>query len=56
MRQLALLRAVGAGRGRLAGALAAEGALTGLVAGTVGVRSRWRSATPLPAAAARASA
>ncbi|WP_329103014.1 ABC transporter permease [Micromonospora sp. NBC_01699] len=37
MRQLALLRAIGAGRGRLAGALAVEGALTGLVAGTVGV-------------------
>ena len=37
MRQLALLRAVGAGRRSIAGALAAEGALTGLVAGLVGV-------------------
>jgi putative ABC transport system permease protein len=37
MRQLALLRAVGAGRGALARSLAAEGALTGLVAGVVGV-------------------
>ncbi|MFI5493674.1 FtsX-like permease family protein [Actinoplanes sp. NPDC051859] len=37
MRQLALLRAVGAGRGPLWRALAAEGALTGLVAGVVGV-------------------
>jgi putative ABC transport system permease protein len=37
MRQLALLRAVGAGRRSITGALAAEGALTGLVTGTVGV-------------------
>lgn len=37
MRQLALLRAIGARRGALARALAVEGALTGLVAGTVGV-------------------
>jgi putative ABC transport system permease protein len=37
MRQLALLRAVGAGRGPLSRALVAEGALTGLVAGTTGV-------------------
>ncbi|MFC4071273.1 FtsX-like permease family protein [Actinoplanes subglobosus] len=37
MRQLALLRAVGAGRGTLARALAAEGALTGLVVGVTGV-------------------
>ncbi|MEV8503371.1 ABC transporter permease [Actinoplanes sp. NPDC051475] len=37
MRQLALLRAVGAGRGALWRALAAEGALTGLIAGVVGV-------------------
>jgi putative ABC transport system permease protein len=37
MRQLALLRAVGAGRRSITGALAAEGALTGLVAGAVGV-------------------
>ncbi|BCJ56532.1 ABC transporter [Actinoplanes sp. NBRC 14428] len=37
MRQLALLRAVGAGRGSIWRALAVEGALTGFVAGTVGV-------------------
>ncbi|MFY1615814.1 FtsX-like permease family protein [Micromonospora sp. WMMD736] len=37
MQHLALLRAVGAGRGALVGALTAEGALTGLVAGVVGV-------------------
>jgi putative ABC transport system permease protein len=37
MRQLALLRTVGAGRASITRALAAEGALTGLVAGVVGV-------------------
>ncbi|WP_436530400.1 FtsX-like permease family protein [Actinoplanes sp. HUAS TT8] len=37
MRQLALLRAVGAGRGATFRALAAEGALTGLVTGVTGV-------------------
>ena len=37
MRQLALLRAVGAGRGRLSWALAVEGMLTGLVTGATGV-------------------
>jgi putative ABC transport system permease protein len=37
MRQLALLRAVGAGRASITRALAAEGALTGFVAGLVGV-------------------
>ena len=37
MRQLALLRTVGAGRGSITRALAAEGALTGLAAGLVGV-------------------
>jgi putative ABC transport system permease protein len=37
MRQLALLRAIGAGRGKLARALAVEGALVGLVTSTVGV-------------------
>jgi putative ABC transport system permease protein len=37
MRQLALLRAIGAGRGKLARALAAEGALVGLVTSAVGV-------------------
>ena len=37
MRQLALLRTVGAGRGSITRALAAEGALTGMMAGVVGV-------------------
>jgi putative ABC transport system permease protein len=37
LRQLALLRAVGAGRATLSRALAAEGVLTGLVAGIAGV-------------------
>jgi putative ABC transport system permease protein len=37
MRQLALLRAVGAGRGPISWSLAAEGALTGLVTGVTGV-------------------
>ena len=37
MSQLALLRAVGAARGRLTGALIVEGAITGLVAGVTGV-------------------
>ena len=37
MRQLALLRAVGAGRGSITRSLAVEGALTGLVAGITGV-------------------
>jgi putative ABC transport system permease protein len=37
MRQLALLRAVGAARGKITRALALEGALTGFVAGLVGV-------------------
>jgi putative ABC transport system permease protein len=37
MRQLALLRTIGAGRGQLIRALATEGAVTGLVAGVLGV-------------------
>lgn len=37
LRQLALLRAIGAGRRRLVAALAVEGALVGAVAGTTGV-------------------
>ncbi|MEV6850793.1 FtsX-like permease family protein [Actinoplanes sp. NPDC051411] len=37
MRQIALLRAVGAGRGSIVRSLAAEGALTGLVTGVAGV-------------------
>ncbi|MDG4781863.1 ABC transporter permease [Micromonospora sp. WMMD961] len=49
MRQLALLRAVGAGRGTLVGALTAEGALTGLVAGVVGVASALALGYALPA-------
>ncbi|MEU8215475.1 ABC transporter permease [Micromonospora taraxaci] len=50
MRQLALLRAVGANRGTLVGALTAEGALTGLVAGVVGVGSALALGYALPAA------
>ncbi|MEU4623668.1 FtsX-like permease family protein [Actinoplanes sp. NPDC023801] len=50
MRQLALLRAVGAGRGALARALAAEGALTGLLAGTTGVLGALALGHPLPPA------
>ncbi len=49
MRQLALLRAVGASRGTLVGALTAEGALTGLVAGVVGVASALTLGYALPA-------
>ncbi|MEU7589236.1 ABC transporter permease [Micromonospora sp. NPDC049230] len=49
MRQLALLRAVGANRGTLVGALTAEGALTGLVAGVVGVASALALGYALPA-------
>ncbi|WP_406079641.1 ABC transporter permease [Micromonospora sp. NBC_00858] len=49
MRQLALLRAVGASRGALVGALIAEGALTGLVAGGVGVTAALAAGHALPA-------
>ncbi|MGW3613395.1 ABC transporter permease [Micromonospora sp. NPDC005163] len=49
MRQLALLRAVGANRGTLVGALTAEGALTGFVAGVVGVASALALGYALPA-------
>ncbi|MEV1319061.1 ABC transporter permease [Micromonospora arborensis] len=49
MRQLALLRAVGASRGTLVAALTAEGALTGLVAGIVGVASALAVGYALPA-------
>ncbi|MEU7612993.1 ABC transporter permease [Micromonospora sp. NPDC049204] len=49
MRQLALLRAVGASRGTLVGALTAEGALTGLVAGVVGVAGALTLGYALPA-------
>jgi putative ABC transport system permease protein len=48
MRQFALLRAVGAGRGSLARALVGEGALTGLVAGTVGVAAALAVGHALP--------
>ncbi|BCJ74834.1 membrane protein [Catellatospora sp. IY07-71] len=48
-RQLALLRAVGAGRGGISLALAAEGALTGLVAGVVGVLAALAFGHGLPA-------
>lgn len=48
MRQLALLRAVGASRGTLVGALTAEGALTGLVAGLVGVAAALTLGYALP--------
>lgn len=49
MRQLALLRAVGASRGTLVRALIAEGALTGLVAGVVGVVGALALGYALPA-------
>ncbi|MEU5903396.1 ABC transporter permease [Micromonospora sp. NPDC047467] len=49
MRQLALLRAVGAGRGTLAVAMTAEGALTGLVAGVTGVAAALALGVALPA-------
>ncbi|MGW5557126.1 FtsX-like permease family protein [Micromonospora sp. NPDC003944] len=49
MRQLALLRAVGASRGTLVAALTAEGALTGLVAGVVGVAAALTLGYALPA-------
>ncbi|MET8153500.1 FtsX-like permease family protein [Actinoplanes sp. NPDC049668] len=48
MRQLALLRAVGAGRGSISRALAAEGALTGLVAGVAGVLGALAAGHALP--------
>ncbi|GAA2882662.1 FtsX-like permease family protein [Actinoplanes cyaneus] len=50
MRQLALLRAVGAGRGATFRALAAEGALTGVVTGTVGVVAAQAAGYLVPAA------
>ncbi|MET8527380.1 FtsX-like permease family protein [Micromonospora sp. NPDC005172] len=48
MQHLALLRAVGAGRSTLVGALTAEGALTGLVAGVVGVAAALAVGQALP--------
>ncbi|GHJ48264.1 ABC transporter substrate-binding protein [Catellatospora sp. TT07R-123] len=47
-RQLALLRAVGAGRGGIARALAVEGALTGLVAGVTGLLAAFAVGYGLP--------
>ncbi|AEV86030.1 permease [Actinoplanes sp. SE50] len=49
MRQLALLRAIGAGRGATFRALAAEGALTGLVTGTTGVLAGQAAGFGIPA-------
>jgi putative ABC transport system permease protein len=49
MRQLALLRAVGAGRRAIVWALTVEGALTGLVAGIVGVLGAYVFGRGLPA-------
>ncbi|WP_320066739.1 FtsX-like permease family protein [Micromonospora sp. RTGN7] len=48
MRQLALLRAVGAGRAGLLRALVAEGAFTGLVAGLAGVLGAYALGHALP--------
>ncbi|GIF03314.1 FtsX-like permease family protein [Actinoplanes siamensis] len=50
MRQLALLRAVGAGRGATFRALATEGALTGLVTGVTGVLAALAAGHLVPAA------
>ncbi|GIF14057.1 FtsX-like permease family protein [Actinoplanes teichomyceticus] len=50
MRQLALLRAVGAGRGATFRALATEGALTGLVTGVAGVLAGLAAGHLVPAA------
>ncbi|MET7876271.1 FtsX-like permease family protein [Micromonospora profundi] len=49
MRQLALLRAVGASRGTLVRAMTVEGALTGFVAGLVGVGSALALGYAVPA-------
>ena len=49
--QLALLRCVGAGRGRLVGAVLAEAALTGLVAGVLGTGAAVLAGTGLLAGA-----
>lgn len=50
MRELALLRAVGAGRGRLVVRLVAEGARTGLLASVAGVGLAWLVAQAVPVA------
>ncbi|MFI9416561.1 FtsX-like permease family protein [Streptomyces werraensis] len=53
VRQLALLRAVGATSRRLAAALVAEGAVVGLLAGAAGVLAAWGCARLVPPVAAR---
>jgi putative ABC transport system permease protein len=54
MRQLALLRAIGAQRGQLVVALAVEGAVTGLVTATAGVALAQGAGLAAPAVAAAA--
>jgi putative ABC transport system permease protein len=51
LRQLALLRAIGARRGQLVVALAVEGAVTGLVTGTAGVVLAWFAGLSAPSMA-----
>ncbi|WP_210634319.1 FtsX-like permease family protein [Streptomyces sp. GESEQ-13] len=53
VRQLALLRAVGATSRRLAAALVAEGAVVGLLAGAAGVLAAWSCARLVPPVAGR---
>ncbi|WP_436739357.1 FtsX-like permease family protein [Streptomyces sp. BBFR102] len=53
VRQLALLRAVGASPRRLAAALVAEGAAVGLLAGATGVLAAWGCGQLVPPAARR---
>ncbi|MFJ2947054.1 FtsX-like permease family protein [Streptomyces sp. NPDC087226] len=53
VRQLALLRAIGATPRRLAAALVAEGAVVGLLAGATGVLAAWGCGRLVPAVAGR---
>ncbi|MEQ8144218.1 FtsX-like permease family protein [Streptomyces sp. OP7] len=53
VRQLALLRALGATSRRLAAALVTEGAVVGLLAGTAGVLAAWGCGRLVPPVAAR---
>ncbi|MFF6999569.1 FtsX-like permease family protein [Streptomyces sp. NPDC008313] len=53
VRQLALLRAIGATSRQLATALVAEGAAVGLLAGTAGVLAAWSCGRLVPTVAAR---
>ncbi|MFF5795173.1 FtsX-like permease family protein [Streptomyces albogriseolus] len=53
VRQLALLRAIGATSRRLAAALVAEGAVVGLLAGAAGVLAAWGCAHLVPPVAGR---